>query len=294
MSIHSGALLFLISTLSTYFTFQIGSRVTTGTYVRVSPKQLCSRAGIISSLGYGWYWLFYSASFRHSPTAALSAALNYTWPLFTAIFATLLFSGVKLGRPFAEQIILFSGMIIGCGAVALVLLSVDQGNADSIPVLAILFGLGAGAAYGLYSAFSGTIPAEDQYHFLVISSLSGMIVLIPPSLLEVFSGTTLTLPSLVVTIVFGVLMDGVGYFVWTKALAEARTQRVPIEKVTSIIYLLPVLSVALTQLFFPSDRINYLQCGVGIAFLTASAFLCQRPEAALRLIHGIRTGLRSK
>jgi drug/metabolite transporter (DMT)-like permease len=290
MAIHSGAVLFLLSVFCTFVTFQVGSRLSTGRWVAVSPRELIAPIGIVSSLGYGWYWLFYGASFRHTPVAALSAALNYTWPLFTAVFSSIAFSsGESAGHPAQKAVRLF-GMMLGAVAVSLVLFSCGTGSLTGLPWLGIVFGLAAGAAYGFYSAYSGTIAAEDQFRFLVLSSLSGMIVLLPFALPELSSLQNVPGSSFAVTILFGIFMDGVGYFVWTRAVAEARRQTIPIEKVTSIIYVLPVLSVLITQSMFPAAEVHVLLGLAGIALLTCSSFFCQRPEIVLRVLRRFRGG----
>lgn len=283
MAIHSGAALFLLSVFCTFVTFEVGSRLSTGKWVSVSPRELIAPIGIVSSLGYGWYWLFYGASFRHSPVAALSAALNYTWPLFTAVFSSMVFSsGVSGGFP-AQKAVRLLGMFLGAIAVSLVLFSCG-GAVSELPWLGIIFGLAAGAAYGFYSAYSGTVTAESQFRFLVLSSLSGMIVLLPFALPEISSLQKVPGSGFAVTILFGILMDGIGYFVWTRAVAEARRQEFPIEKVTSIIYVLPVLSVIITQAIFPAAEVHIALGLAGIALLTFSSFFCQRPEIVLRAL----------
>jgi len=285
MSVHSGSALFLVSTLCTFLTFQFGARLSTGRWVQIVPRDFVTSAAIVSSLGYGWYWLWYGGSFRHSPVPALSAALNYTWPLFTAIFSSIFFAERRESATPLVRAVRLTGMGLGAVAVALVLFSVTTPSEINLPWMAVLLGLAAGAAYGFYSAFSSTIEAAAQFRFLVLSSLSGMIVLFPfavpelPSLLEVPRAT------LAVTILFGILMDGIGYFVWTRSLSESRRQGIPVEKVTSIIYVLPVLSVVLTQAIFPSDAVSIPLGLSGVILLALSTLLCQRPGTALRLLN---------
>jgi drug/metabolite transporter (DMT)-like permease len=187
-----------------------------------------------------------------------------------------------------ERAVLLIGMALGAVAVALVLFSVSPTSLGDLPWIAVALGLAAGAAYGFYSAFSSTISADQQFRFLVLSSISGMLVLLPFSLPELGSLHEVPPLSLAITILFGIVMDGVGYFVWTRAVAEARRQAIPIEKVTSIIYLLPVLSVIIIQAVFPAPDINLVLGLSGIALLSFSSALCQKPEIASRFFKRYR------
>ena len=182
-------------------------------------------------LGYFLYMVGMNRCFRLFGSAAGSTMLNYTWPVFTVLFAELIFRRSR--KAWGVRLVEGAGLALGFLAVWLLATGGDPLSFRVSNVEGLFWGLLAGASYGLFSAYSGTVPAQDHGVFLV-SAIGGSLLLMSPlGLAEWKLLPTLGWPDLLAAAGQGVLMNGLGYFFWTSANRLAREQGLEAAAVTS-------------------------------------------------------------
>ena len=240
----------------------------------VSPAKAV-RYALIGLFGYGLYWICYTQSFRHSQSAATSAVLNYTWPLFTVIFTEF------LNRSETDRFAKFlqwSGIVLGTVAVWILVTHGDLASLMLHDPAAVSWGLGAGISYGLFGALSSSISKEEQLIFLFYASAGSAIFLAPLVMSEFHSVFELSLSTFLVILASGVLLDCFGYYCWTMANRLAREQSLDIAKVSSITLALPFLSTLIISIIFGEKDLTRPYFIVAVALLTLSSGLCQLGE----------------
>lgn len=277
VSSHSGSSLFALSMLVTYLAFQITHRVSVGSWITISTQDLFSKTGVASLSGYGLYWLCYAQSFRSTSEAVLPATLNYTWPLFTALFTAAFFRR-ESPKPLS-QLVNAVGLLAGLLGVLLVISRGDFSSFVDVPWIAVAWGLAAGATYGFFGAFSSSVPSERQLHFLTLASLSGFLFLAPLSALELWSNSLPSAQIVFITVLIALLMEGLGYYTWTRANRLAQEQQLNPGAIASIMYVLPFLSALIISVLFADAERLTKSFGVGLILIVMSSALCQHAES---------------
>ena len=207
---------------------------------------------MFSLLGYFFYWLFFLLCIEYyEGQVSVPLVLNYTWPFFTGLFTILLYKREGFGMRFALSAIL--GMI---GVIVLF----SKGDIASLElgrsVLGLIFGLLTGISYGMFSAFSSTIKTEQEnLQFLFVGTFLSGFLLLGVSYYK-YGPSTFDLSWLDWTIAFvdGLILDSLGYYMWTKANRRAAELQLEISSLTSIVNFLPILSLLLVSLVFVDER----------------------------------------
>lgn len=190
--------------------------------------------------------------------------LNYTWPLFTGLFSILLFKVQKFDKASILVLILgFIGIVIlGTGGSInnLVFLESKKG---------LILGLLAGVSYGLFSAYSSTLKDSNESALLLLfGTFLGAIGLTALSFSrygwDMFSISRL---DLLVGLIDGLILDALGYIVWTKALSISKKKNIDITSSRSLINFLPLISIILIGIFFNDEREVILQPYYLISFI---------------------------
>lgn len=281
MNLPGNAALYLITTLACLFAYQVMYRKQFGRWAVLSLSECASANAFFSSFGYGFYWLTLGLSMEHSRNASVPMAVNYTWPLFTALFFELFFRTKDLETAGTKKRA-FIGMLIGFLGVAWLLLGNQDLSTATTPVGALL-ALMAGASYGIYGAYSSKVPQEQHLRFLNLSCFTGALVLIPWVISERHTLASLSAFHVAIAIAFGILVDGLGSYCWTKANRLVRESGTNITRITSLMLFLPFLSGLLLFLFFGEQEIfqkNYL---LGLSLLLAGTALCNAKGESNRI-----------
>lgn len=268
---------FLFITLSfffTFLTFLIAMVLTQRNNMISRLKALTWRHYVFGLFGFFLYWIALIQCFREFSSASGSTVLNYTWPLFTVFFTEFIFR--RRSKPVLHRIIEWLGVFMGFAAVAILATKGNLSLLEITHVQGLLWGLAAGAAYGLYSAYSGTVPKELHVAFLLVSAGGSLIAMLPFGLYEAELFRQFTIQDLLVVAVLGSLLDGGGYFLWTSANRTAREHNVDISTVGSIVFFLPLLSVIVISLIYKETEIFKSYFAVTLFFLIAGSILCQR------------------
>jgi drug/metabolite transporter (DMT)-like permease len=235
-------------------------------------------------LGYFVYSVGQNQSSRQFNGMSETTILNYTWPIFTIIFTQML-AGNNNNR-FWVRVVEALGVLVGFGAVVNL---ATHGNFSSfnLNVPGILWGLLSGAAYGLYSAYSGGLKAEEQSVFLVVSTGFSLLLAGLLSFSELGIISTLTWTDLGVTFISGCLLSGVGYITWTRANRLAREQSINISSIASIMFVLPVISLVIVSLLLGETLLLQPYFLGSLGLIVISSILCQRVEPIASKVEGM-------
>ena len=268
--------LFALSTAFALVTFTFYALATEGKGWIIRLRNIDRKFILFGLLGYFFYWLGVSECYRSYATVSEPGVLNYTWPLFTALFTELFFRTHKHVKSKAVYLVEGTGILLGFLST---LLMVTEGHILSFNITngrGLAWGLFAGASYGLYSAFSSTVEKDKQLTFLITSAGLGVIGLGLLSVFQASSLSGLTIPRLLAVVALGCVVDGFGYIVWTRTNRGARELGVSIASITSIVYVLPVLSLIVLSISFRESRILQPYFILVLVLLVSGSFLCQQ------------------
>ncbi len=228
--------------------------------------------------GYFAYLIPYNESFRAFGSASEATILNHTWPILTVIFSKLLFRSNKTRKSFSVGII--ESLALGLGFISVMLVATEGviTNLNIVNPPGLAWGLFAGVAYGLFSAYSATIPEDRMSTFLLTGILTSLVLIMPLGIAE---WNTLHLPSLKefgFSFLLGGLVNGIGYVSWTLALSRAKEQGIAIVKIISLIFLLPLLSQIVIAIFLGETSLFQVYFFISLALTTCGSILAQRAE----------------
>src|SRR5258706_1168272 len=161
---------------------------------KVIQKLLHVKLGyfIFGIFGYLIYYFGLIESFKYFNSASITAILNYTFPIFTVVFRDLLLTAPQ-PKTFRMSLLEYSGLALGLLSIAIV---ATQGNILSVQFInfpGLLWGLTAGIAYGIFSAYSSNVHHEDQPMFLLIATFSSWLISLFLAFPELSNIKTLTI-----------------------------------------------------------------------------------------------------
>lgn len=280
ISLQSPYLLFSISfsfALVIYFivAYQFYNKQLIRILKKIPVKYFC-----IGLSGYYAVWVGNTESFRAFNSASETTVLNYTWLIFTVVFSEFFFRKKKTIT--LKNIIEFSGIFLGF--ISVYTLSV-QGKLLSFQVSnlkGILWGLFGGISYGFFSAYSSTLNEKKQILFLIAAITSSLIAMLITSYFK--SGNIikqiqhLSWQQLSLTALLGILVDALGYIMWTRSLTISRYKKINVSKIVSFIFLLPVTSLVIVSLFFKEITIFKPYFISSILFLLLGLVLTQKSK----------------
>jgi len=255
---------------------------------RGRPRELLAglqvRDLLIGPLGYFVYSVGLIQSFRAFDSASETTILNYTWPVFTVVFSGLLFHAQdersRLFR-FVEGV----GITLGLGAVVILASRGSLANLDLLNYRGIAWGLLSGVSYGLYSAYSGTVTKERHGGFIISSIASSLFLMLLFSIQEIPLLPTFTLRDWVVTALQGALLSGVGYITWTMANRLAHERGINVAALASLMFFLPVLSLAVIAVFLKETKFLEGYFLVSLILLLAGSLVCQKAGEIAAQLH---------
>ena len=243
----------------------------------------------VGMIGYGLYWICYFRCFRASSSAALPVVFNYTWPIFTVFFSHII-SSVKGASPEADRkgqqkilLVEMVGMLIGLAGIWFAVTSGAEGT-ESVSLAVIGWGLGAGASYGLFSAYCGLISKDDQLDFLLLALLASAAFLLCFAVSELGSILQLTRSDALIIILFGVGSEALGSLFWVRANSQARELGLEVSRAASLIFFLPLFSLVIISLVFKDSTLLRPGFFAGCLLVTGCVAVCSRArEIAARL-----------
>lgn len=257
--------------------FFLTSRTTEhATRFRTKPSDF-----VFGPLGYFVYTVSLNQSLRAFNSASEATLLNYTWPLFTIVFTLLIFQrGVR--QSLTHRLVRGVGIALGFLAVVVLATEGDLTTLNLTNTAGVTWGLMAGASYGLFSAYSSTVPKERNISFLIVANAVSLALLFIGSLSEVHVVSTLGFSDVLVVFVSGAALNGLGYITWTRANRLAHDLRIDISVIASMMFALPVLSLMVIALLLGESSVTHPFFLVSLMLLIFSMVLCQRTDALVR------------
>jgi len=273
IAVRSQYLLLALSTSGTLVTFAV--------YRWIGARQggawLRGRYMLFGLLGYFLYMVALNRSFRAFDAASEPMVLNYTWPLFTVVFTRLLYE--RRSQPGVSGWEA-AGVLLGLAAVVVLATRGDPRSLDLANVPGVLWGLGAGVSYGLFSAYSGSVSREEHGAFLFSAIAGSWILMAIASMTEAHLVATLTWRDVGISAVQGVLLNGVGYITWTRANRIVREHGLRIASVASLTFALPLLSAVWIALVLGERALLRPYFALSLLLIVASYVSCQHDERA--------------
>ncbi len=231
---------------------------------------------LIAPAGYFIYWVFYFEAFNNLPNASTAMMLNYTWPIFTALFIRLL-SGTYGIKTYLNELV---GLFLGFAGITVLFIS--QGiSFNEASLYGIVCGLGAGASYGLYGAFASRLSANQGKSFLVLSIVSGFLLSFITSINYLDIIPSLSTRFWITAFASGVILDGIGYYLWIVALRLAGERYIPPGAIVSFGFFLPLTSLPVLRLFFGESEPLNLATLIAALLVVLGSLVCSRKKQAL-------------
>ena len=229
------------------------------------------------SLGYFAYTVPQIQSFRAFGSASETTILTYTWPVFAVLFSGLFSKGQnKRGVPRLANVIEVGALLSGLLCVVLV---ATQGKVMNMKVdnpLGLFWGMVTGISYGLFSAYSATVPRERQANFLLSAILTSSVLVAPFALREWQQAGQVTLRNIAISAIMGCLLSGVAYITWTAALSRSAEKAMNISKVLSLIYMLPLFSLIVIAVLLGEEDLARPYFLASALLIVISSILSQR------------------
>ncbi len=228
--------------------------------------------------GFAIYQYTSNECFRAFGNGSEPTILNYTWPLFTVLF-TYVFFPLRAKKTIITHIIETVGILVGFFSIIIL---ATNGNIQSLTlnnIVGILWGVASGASYGLFSAYSSTVPKERQGAFLLASISTSFLFLLIRTIPDLHLLNTLSFTDMIITLISGVVIGGIADITWTSANRLAKVQKVSITKVASMMFFLPVFAILVIAVFLHEWQIvSQWYFVASFISIFASSYICQKSE----------------
>ncbi len=177
-------------------------------------------------------------------------------------------------------------LLLGMVSVVLVATEGDVAGFQIQNLPGLIWGLAAGASYGLFSAYSATISEREQPVFLLTAIGASFIFVLPLGFTERYLISSLNLYDLGVALLMGFLVNGISYITWTGALHRARRLKVSVAKIVAPMFLIPLLSLVVISIMLGEGRIWQPYFLVSLITSISGSVLAQRSEPIAGMIKG--------
>ncbi|MCF8234461.1 MAG: DMT family transporter [Bacteroidales bacterium] len=247
-------------------------------------KTIPFRYFVIGLFGYYAIWLGNTESFLSYNSASETTVLNYTWLIFTVVFFQLMFRDQS--KKLVALIPAYAGLLLCFISVYMLATGGSTGLFAFRNLHGLLWGLGGGMAYGFFSAYSSRVRKEDHPLFLIAALSSSLIAMLitfllkNPMPLKVLA--EITLHDILFAFAMGVLVDALGYIMWTRSLRLAKVKKADVSIIASIIFVLPALSLLIVSLVFCEPIILKGYFLLSLLFLLAGIWMTQKSEGIAR------------
>jgi drug/metabolite transporter (DMT)-like permease len=223
---------------------------------------------VFASTGYFFCYLFTELTYESfEKDISIVTVLNYTWPIFSFLFIRFFVQREKFTKKTMLEII---GLIVAFAGIFILATKCGMAGAGAINLTGIGLGLMIGVSYGLFSAFSFKLNTNVVTAFMLLAVVLGLILnLIYSMCFTNFNLSNFVWQDLFWCLLFGVVIDGLGYYFWGKAKSLANEQKINIAPITSSVFFLPIFSITISSLLFKAESINhaYFWISFGMVFI---------------------------
>ncbi|MBD2793616.1 DMT family transporter [Xenorhabdus szentirmaii] len=227
------------------------------------PLPVMIKVLILGALDCFFYLLLYYGYSIENGVAVL--VIQYSWPLMIIGLSFFLFK---------EKLSIKQIIGIGIGFMAVVI-TFTKGNITEIAVEhpeALLLVFSGSFCFALLSVLSRQYSIDPYISTLWLFIFSTLV-----SAVFMFSFSSINLPagdSLIPTLLNGIILNGVSYIIWFKAMSSPDSH-----KIASILFLSPILSMMWIILFFGDTFVSAYVIGLGLVII--SGLLCIRSNNQL-------------
>ena len=214
----------------------------------------------ISGVFIGINWILLFESYRYT-SVATATLCYYMAPIF-----------VTLASPFVlkEKLNVKKGICIFLALVGMVFVS-GVLNVDSLQIstMGIFCGIGAAFFYACVILFNKHMKEISSYDMTMTQLLIAAMVILPYVLFtENLSTITLTVSSIILLLVLGILHTGLAYMIYFSSITKLKAQTVAIFS-----YIDPVVAIILSALFL-KEKLD-LYSIIGAILILGSTFLSE-------------------
>ena len=241
---------------------------------------------LLGLCGYMGYMVSMNQCFRRFASPAGPTMLNYTWPVWTLIYTEAIFRRTRKRR--LVHLVEGLGTTLGVMAVYVLATRGDLLSFDLDQGEGLLWGLLAGTLYGFFSGYSSTVPGDSHSVFLLSAIGASLLAMLPLAWTERHLLGSLPPGAYLAAVGQGCLMNGMGYFLWTSALREARQQGMAVASITSLIFFLPLTSLTVISVAFRDTEVLRPYFLGTLLLLLGGLGLCQWTDRIVGWIDGRR------
>lgn len=200
--------------------------------IRIDKKEAALLIVTGALIGLNWVFLFESYNYTSVQVATLSYYMEPTFVILASPFF------------FKEKLTCKKLLCVLCSVIGMVLVSgMVEGQAlSSSDAKGILYGLSAAALYASVIILNKKISGLDVYYKTMVELFSASITIVPYILLrEDISSMSLTLSSILMLLVVGVVHTGFAYSLYFGSM-----EKLPAQSVAIISYIDPVAALVLS------------------------------------------------
>jgi drug/metabolite transporter (DMT)-like permease len=222
----------------------------------ILPRDIVAKVFVLGFLDCLFYLLLYYGYSIENGIAVL--VIQYSWPLIIILLSVVLLKDRLSGRQIIGVMVGFIAVIITFTKGQITQLYVDNPTA----LLLVFSGAFCFALMSVFSRQYSIDPYISTVWLFIFSTLTSLVLLLSLSEMQ--------LPpqgALWPTLINGVLINGVSYILWFKAMNAGNST-----KIASVVFLSPVLSVLwLVLLLSEPFEIAYI---IGVMLVIISGVLC--------------------
>lgn len=222
----------------------------------ILPRDIVAKVFVLGFLDCLFYLLLYYGYSIENGIAVL--VIQYSWPLIIILLSVVLLNDRLSGRQIIGVMVGFIAVIITFTKGQITQLYVDNPTA----LLLVFSGAFCFALMSVFSRQYSIDPYISTVWLFIFSTLTSLVLLLSLSEMQ--------LPpqgALWPTLINGVLINGVSYILWFKAMNAGSST-----KIASVVFLSPVLSVLwLVLLLSEPFEIAYI---IGVMLVIISGVLC--------------------
>lgn len=211
--------------------------------------------------------LFTWCNFNAITLSSMSVAsvLLYTSPIFVLILAVLIFKETLTLRKMAAVLCTFCGCVLVSGFL--------EGPEQQIPLLAVIFGIGSGLAYALYSIFGTLALGKYAINTVLIYTFTlSFITLLPFSQIQTAAPILISGYTPALCLAFGLFSTVIPYTLYTKGLSHIEAS-----KAATMATMEPIVASCIGVFYF-GDILTPVKLGGIILILTAVVLISLHPK----------------
>ncbi len=188
----------------------------------------------------GFYDVFVALAITFSAIVQYAIIANYLWPIILLILISL-----KTNKSLSKKIIISA--IIGFISIIIIIIPTDL-SSNGNNIIGILFGLLAAVSWAFYSSSLSINHSKISFFIQGIAQgISGFMVLLIALIFKLWSFSDVSnFSSYFLILIYSTLNMTLAYVLWITVILKHKN----IIKFTGMIYLLPIMSLILTSIWF--------------------------------------------